>query len=82
MATVLLTYPKMFLIPMGKIDSHHLYPDYNKKSFMAYGDFALDDPNNTTIFFELQHAEKETYSINGGCSIIPMGTKKPRIKYI
>jgi iron complex outermembrane receptor protein len=48
-----------------------LYPDYNKKSFMAYGDFALDDPNNTTIFFELQHAEKETYSINGGAQLYP-----------
>jgi len=48
-----------------------LYPDYNKKSFMAYGDFALDDPNNTTIFFELQHAEKETYSINGGSQLYP-----------
>ncbi len=48
-----------------------LYPDFEKKTFMAYGDFALEDSNNTTVFFELQHAEKETYSINGGVQLYP-----------
>lgn len=48
-----------------------LYPDFEKKTFMAYGDFALEDSNNTTVFFELQHAEKETYSINGGAQLYP-----------
>jgi len=48
-----------------------MYPDFTKQTFMAYGDFALEDANNTTIFFELQHAEKETYSINGGAQLYP-----------
>ena len=48
-----------------------MYPDFTKSTFMAYGDFALEDANNTTIFFELQHAEKETYSINGGAQLYP-----------
>jgi iron complex outermembrane receptor protein len=48
-----------------------LYPDFEKKTFMAYGDFALEDKNNTTVFFELQHAEKETFSINGGTQLYP-----------
>ena len=30
-----------------------MYPDFKKQTFMAYGDFALEDSNNTTIFFEL-----------------------------
>ena len=48
-----------------------MYPDFKKSTFMAYGDFALEDANNTTIFFELRHAEKETYSIVGGNQLYP-----------
>ena len=32
-----------------------MYPDFTKSTFMAYGDGALEDANNTTIFLELQH---------------------------
>ena len=37
---------------------------------MAFGDYTFE--NGTEVFFELQHAEKETYSINGGVELYPM----------
>jgi len=47
-----------------------MYPEFEKTSFMAFGDYTFE--NGTEIYFELQHAEKETYSINGGVTLYPM----------
>lgn len=47
-----------------------MYPEFEKTSFMAFGDYTFE--NGTEVFFELQHAEKETYSINGGVELYPM----------
>ena len=47
-----------------------MYPEFEKTSFMAFGDYTFE--NGTEVYFELQHAEKETYSINGGVELYPM----------
>ena len=47
-----------------------MYPEFEKQTFMAFGDYTFE--NGTEVFFELQHAEKETYSINGGVTLYPM----------
>lgn len=48
-----------------------MYPEFDRDSFMAYGEYTLDNKSNTTLFFELQTAKRETYSNYGASQLNP-----------
>merc|ERR1711965_819728 len=48
-----------------------MYPEFDRDSFMAYGEYTLDNKSNTTLFFELQTAKRETYSNYGASQLTP-----------
>ena len=48
-----------------------MYPKFDRVSFMAYGEYTLDNDSNTTLFFELQKGKRETYSNYGTSQLSP-----------
>lgn len=48
-----------------------MYPKFDRVSFMAYGEYTLDNASNTTLFFEFQKGKRETYSNYGTSQLNP-----------
>jgi len=48
-----------------------MYPKFDRVTFMAYGEYTLDNASNTTLFFELQKGKRETYSNYGTSQLNP-----------
>mgnify|MGYP002045126350 CR=1 FL=1 len=48
-----------------------MYPKFDRVSFMAYGEYTLDDNSNTTLFFEFQKGKREVYSNFGSSQLAP-----------
>ena len=48
-----------------------MYPEFDRQSFMAYGEYTLDNNSNTTLFFEIQKGKRETYSNYGNSQLNP-----------
>ena len=48
-----------------------MYPEFDRQTFMAYGEYTLDNNSNTTLFFEIQKGKRETYSNYGNSQLAP-----------
>jgi outer membrane receptor protein involved in Fe transport len=48
-----------------------MYPEYERETFMAYGEYTFDNEGNTTIFFEYLNGERETFSDVGSSQLAP-----------
>ena len=48
-----------------------MYPEFERDSFMAYGEYTLDNAANSTLFFEYQKSKRETFSDVGARSLSP-----------
>ena len=48
-----------------------MYPKFDRVSFMAYGEYTLEDNSNTTLFFEYQKGKREVYSNYGTSQLAP-----------
>ena len=38
-----------------------MYPEFERDSFMAYGEYTLDNAANSTLFFEFQKAKERLF---------------------
>lgn len=48
-----------------------MYPEYERDSFMAYGEYTFDNAANSTIFFEYLKGQRETFSDVGSSQLAP-----------
>ena len=48
-----------------------MYPEFERDSFMAYGEYTFDNAANSTLFFEFQKSKRETFSDVGARSLAP-----------
>ena len=55
----------------GKSDFAHMYPEQERVSFLANGEYTFDGESNTTLFGELLYSQRENYTDSGAYQLFP-----------
>ena len=55
----------------GKTGFAHLYPEVERISFLANGEYTFDGESNTTVFGEFLYSQRENYTDSGAYQLFP-----------
>ncbi len=55
----------------GREQEGHLFPEFERTSVMAYGEYTFSGEMNLTPFFEAQYNKRETFADSGAAQLFP-----------